>query len=136
MWFSFKIVLAIWVSLEFHMNFRMDFFFFISIKIATGSSWWLSGLRTQCCHCCDSGYYLDVCLIPGLGTSKCHGHGQKKSWNWNFDRDYIESTLASIVILITLSLSIREHRLSFHLFRSSLIFSTIKKHLKGDFTLK
>ena len=32
---------------------------------------WLSGLRTQHCHCYGLG------LIPGLGTSACHGCGQK-----------------------------------------------------------
>ena len=40
-----------------------------SIKITTpGVPWWLSGLRSQCCHCCGSG------LIPGLGTPVCRGH--------------------------------------------------------------
>ena len=27
---------------------------------------------------CGSGYSCGVGLIPGLGTSVCHGHGQKK----------------------------------------------------------
>ena len=32
------------------------------------------GLMIQCCHCCGVG------LIPGLGTSICLGHYQKKKW--------------------------------------------------------
>ena len=39
-----------------------------------GISWWLSGLRIQCCYCCGSGSIL------GPETSACHGHSQKKRW--------------------------------------------------------
>ena len=37
-----------------------------------GAPWWLSGLRTQSCHCCGTG------STPGPGTSTGHGTGQKK----------------------------------------------------------
>ena len=43
----------------------------IKVKIS-GFPWWLSGLRIQHCHCCDSG------STPGLEISKCHGCSQKK----------------------------------------------------------
>ena len=33
---------------------------------------------THCCHCCGSGCCCDVGLIPGPGTSTCHGRGQKE----------------------------------------------------------
>ena len=29
------------------------------------------------CHSCGSGYSCSTGLIPGLGISACHGHGQK-----------------------------------------------------------
>ena len=35
------------------------------------------GLRIQCCPCSGSGCCYGKGLIPGLGTSTCHGHGQK-----------------------------------------------------------
>ena len=35
--------------------------------------WWHSGLRIWHCHCCGAG------LIPGPGTSTCHGLGQKQT---------------------------------------------------------
>ena len=38
---------------------------------------WLSGLRTQCCHCSHLGHCCDVGLILGPGTSTCHRHGRK-----------------------------------------------------------
>ena len=36
-----------------------------------------SGLRIWHCHCCGSGYCRSAGLIPGLGTSACHGHAKK-----------------------------------------------------------
>ena len=44
---------------------------------------WLSGLRIWCCHCCGWGHCCGLDLIPGMGTSTCHGCGQKgkrKKW--------------------------------------------------------
>ena len=44
---------------------------------------WLSRLRIQHCHCCESGCCCGVSSIPGPGASTCHGHGQfkiKKEW--------------------------------------------------------
>ena len=43
-----------------------------------GVPWWYSRLRIQHWHYCGSGYCNGVGSIPGLGTSTCHGHGQKK----------------------------------------------------------
>ena len=48
------------------------------LKVAKGAPWWLSGLRTQHCHCCGSGYCCGVGLIPGLATSTCYGCGQER----------------------------------------------------------
>ena len=39
---------------------------------------WHSGLRVWHYYCSSSGHCCDVGLIPGLGTSTCHGHSQKK----------------------------------------------------------
>ena len=39
---------------------------------------WLSRLRIQHCHCSSLGHHYDSGLIPGLGTSTCHGCGQKR----------------------------------------------------------
>lgn len=46
---------------------------------------------------------------------------------WDFDKDYIGSVdnLASIVILTISSLPIYDHRISFHLFMSSLVLSAM-----------
>ena len=33
-------------------------------------------VRIWCCYCYGSGYCYDMDLIPGLGTSTCHGCGQ------------------------------------------------------------
>ena len=46
--------------------------FFPLVKNLYRGPWWLSRLRIRHCHCCGRG------LIPGLGTSKCHGVGRKK----------------------------------------------------------
>ena len=46
-----------------------------------GVPWWLSGLRIQHCHCCDLGHCCGKSSVPGLGTSVCCGHGQKKKKN-------------------------------------------------------
>ena len=43
-----------------------------------GVPWWCCGLSIQCCHCSGSIYCCGAGLIPGLGTSTCHGLGQKK----------------------------------------------------------
>ena len=45
--------------------------------------WWLSRLRIWHCHCCDSGHCCGVGSIPYLGTSACHGHGQKEKIRQN-----------------------------------------------------
>ena len=37
-----------------------------------------SGLSIQCCHSCDAGQSCGSDLTPGLGTSICHGCGEKK----------------------------------------------------------
>ena len=50
-----------------------------------------------------------------------------KEASWNFDRDCIIKSmvsLKSIAILTSLSLPIHEHRMSFHLFRSSLFLQS------------
>ena len=52
-----------------------------------GVPWWLSGLRTWLCHYCDSGYCCCVGLIPGMGTSTCHWHSQKKKKGWTLTCD-------------------------------------------------
>ena len=36
-----------------------------------GVTWWLSGLKICCCHCCGSA------SIPGAGTSACCRYSQK-----------------------------------------------------------
>ena len=43
-----------------------------------GVPWWLSRLRILHYHCCGSWYCHGTGLIPGLGTSTCCAHGQKK----------------------------------------------------------
>ena len=43
---------------------------------------WLSRLRIQCCHCCDSGYSCGTGSIPGRETFACRGHSQKINKNW------------------------------------------------------
>ena len=42
-----------------------------------GALWWCSGLRIQHCHCCGSGHYCSIGLIPDPGTPICYRHGQK-----------------------------------------------------------
>ena len=37
-----------------------------------------SGLKILHCHCCGLGHCCGTGSIPGLGTSACHRHGQKK----------------------------------------------------------
>ena len=37
----------------------------IKILKVFGVSWWLSGLRTQCCHCGGFGYFCGSGSIPG-----------------------------------------------------------------------
>uniref|UniRef100_A0A8D0NJA6 Tectonic domain-containing protein n=1 Tax=Sus scrofa TaxID=9823 RepID=A0A8D0NJA6_PIG len=44
------------------------------LRVKKRSSLVLSGSWIWCCHCCGPA------LIPGLGTSTCHGHGQKYSY--------------------------------------------------------
>ena len=39
---------------------------------------WHGGLRIQCCHSCALGCICGSDLIPGLGTSICHGCSQKE----------------------------------------------------------
>ena len=41
-----------------------------------GVTWWLSGLRTWCCHCFDSGHCCGVGLSSGWGSACC-GCGHK-----------------------------------------------------------
>ena len=41
---------------------------------------WLSGLRIPHCHCCCSGYSCVTGSVPGLGTSTCWRHSQKKNF--------------------------------------------------------
>jgi len=40
---------------------------------AAGNSWWLSGLRIQCCHCCSWSCCCGTGSILGLGTSTSCG---------------------------------------------------------------
>ena len=49
-----------------------------SKRIAHEVPLWRSGLRIGCCHCRGLGCCCDAGLIPGTGTSACHGHSQKK----------------------------------------------------------
>ena len=46
----------------------------------SGVPLWCSGLRIQHCHCSDSGNCWGTGSTPGPEASKCHGHGQKKSF--------------------------------------------------------
>ena len=39
---------------------------------------WHRSLRIQHCHCNGSGHCCGMGLIPGLGTSICHGQAKKK----------------------------------------------------------
>lgn len=50
----------------------------MSLKLSWGVRWWFSGLWTWCCHCCGLGYYSGVGSVPGLETSVCWRHGQKR----------------------------------------------------------
>jgi len=52
----------------------------ILYKKNPGVPCWLSGLRIWCCHCCGLGSWYGTGLIPVLGTSTCHGHGQKSTF--------------------------------------------------------
>ena len=45
-------------------------------KHTAGVLWWPSSYRIWCCHCRGAG------LIPGPGTSTCHGYSQKKEGWW------------------------------------------------------
>ena len=40
-----------------------------------------SGLRIQLCHCSGLSHCCDAVSVPGLGTSICHGHDQKRGKN-------------------------------------------------------
>ena len=42
---------------------------------------WCSALRNLCCHCSHWGGCSGAGSVPGLGTSTCHGHGQKNPKN-------------------------------------------------------
>ena len=47
----------------------------VSIK---GVPLWLSRLKIQHCHCCDSGYCCGVGSVPGPRTSAYCGYSQKE----------------------------------------------------------
>lgn len=52
------------------------------IKWHRGVPSWLSALRNQHRHCCDSS------SIPGLGTFVCCGNGQNKKEEWSINTGY------------------------------------------------
>ena len=43
------------------------------VHLRMGVPLWYSGLRIRCCHCSGSGCCWGWGLIPGPGTSTCHG---------------------------------------------------------------
>ena len=58
-------------------------------KAYAGVPLWLSGLRTQCCHCCGWGHCCGKELIPSLGRNFCmpgaqpgKKRKQNKTCNW------------------------------------------------------
>ena len=56
---------------------------------------WHRGLRIQHCLSCGTGGNCSVGSIPGLGTSMCSGHGQKKKQkkNENLAHNYVSEKL-------------------------------------------
>ena len=48
------------------------------LKVFLGVPWWPSRLGIWHYHCSGLGHYCGTGSMPGLGTSICYGHSQKK----------------------------------------------------------
>ena len=62
---------------EFLLWHRGLMIWFASVTLLIQSPAQPSGLRIRCCHSCGTGCRCGSDLIPGLGTSICHGCSQK-----------------------------------------------------------
>ena len=91
-------VLVGFVTTEPQWELWLLFFF----KQNLGVPWWLSGLRTWCCHCCSLGHCPGMGLISRLGISTCHGYGQK---NLSLSHSFCQKSKIKVLALQELFLN-------------------------------